>query len=93
VRYNWHALQWAPGEEYRIQALVADASPAGDWGKLTIEGDKWVYAWESIDAGKKTHWRNVNTFSGTDKIHFEIQSSDDGSTWKTQNSGDEQRAR
>ena len=81
------------GEEYRTQALLADASPAGDWGKLTIEGDKWVYAWESTDAGKKTFWRNINTFSGTDKIHFEIQRSDDGSAWKTQNSGDEQRAK
>jgi hypothetical protein len=81
------------GEEYRTQALRADASPAGDWGKLTIEGDKWVYAWESTDAGKKVYWRNINLFSETDKIHFEIQRSDDGSAWKTQNSGDEQRAK
>jgi len=84
----------AGGEEYRTQALHADASPgSGDWGKLTIEGDKWMYFWESSDHGKTTHWRNVNNFSGTDKIHFEIQSSEDGTTWKTQNSGEEQRVK
>jgi hypothetical protein len=81
------------GEEYRTQALLPDASPAGDWSKLTIEGDKWVYFWESTDGGKKTFWKNVNTFSGTDKIHFEILNSEDGTTWKKQKSGDEQRTK
>jgi len=81
------------GEEYRMQALIADASPAGEWSKLTIEGEKWVYAWESSDGGKKIQWRNVNTFTGTDKIHFEVQRSDDGNTWKMQKSGDEQRGK
>jgi hypothetical protein len=81
------------GEEYRTQALLTDASPAGYWTKLTIESDKWVYLWESTEAGRKVHWRNTNRFSGTDKIHFEIQSSEDGATWKTQQSGDEQRVK
>jgi hypothetical protein len=81
------------GEEYRTQALLPDASPAGEWSKMTIEGDKWVYFWDSTDAGKKTYWKNVNTFSGTDKIHFEILNSEDGNTWKKQKSGDEQRAK
>jgi hypothetical protein len=81
------------GEEYRTQALGADASPAGEWGKLTIEGDRWVYSWENKDGEKKMYWRNVNTFTGIDKIHFEVERSDDGTTWKTQKSGDEQRAK
>jgi hypothetical protein len=81
------------GEEYRTQALTADANPAGDWGKLTIEGDRWIYSWESTDGGKKSYWRNINTFSGKDKIHFEIQRSEDGTTWKMQKSGDEQRSK
>jgi hypothetical protein len=79
------------GEEYRTQSLDADASPAGEWGKLAIEGDRWVYSWENKDGEKKMYWRNVNTFAGTDKIHFEVQRSDDGSTWKMHKSGDEQR--
>ena len=79
------------GEEYRVNGLSADASPAGGWNKLTIEGDRWVYSWEDKDSGKKASWRNVNQFSGTDKIHFEIQRSDDGATWKTVKGGDEIR--
>jgi hypothetical protein len=79
------------GEEYRVNGLSADASSAGSWNKLTIEGDRWVYSWEDTDGGKKVSWRNVNQFSGTDKIHFEIQRSDDGATWKTLKGGNEMR--
>ena len=79
------------GEEYRTHVLTPDAKPSGDWHDLTIEGDKWFYTWDSTETGKKVFWRNVNTFSGPDKIHFEIQSSADGTTWETQKQGDEQR--
>jgi hypothetical protein len=81
------------GEEYRTQGLAADASPAGEWGKLTIEGERWIYSWESRDNDKKVYWRNVNTFSGPDKIHYEIQKSDDGASWKVQKGGDEHRVK
>jgi len=81
------------GEEYRTQVLRPDATTPGNWEKLTIEGDRWVYSWETTESGKKLHWHNINTFSGPDKIHFEIQSSEDEKTWKTQNSGDEQRVK
>lgn len=79
------------GEEYKINGLLADASPPGAWNKLTIDADRWVYSWEDTDSGKKVSWRNVNQFSGTDRIHFEIQRSDDGATWKTVKGGDEVR--
>ena len=79
------------GEEYKNMGLPADASSSGGWGKVTIEGDKWTYFWESGEGAKKLQWRNVNQFSGTDKIHFEIQSSEDGTTWKTTMAGDEVR--
>lgn len=79
------------GEEYRTQVLTPDAKPAGEWNKLMIDGDRWLYTWESTENGKKTLWRNVNTFSGSDKIHFEIQSSPDGTSWQTQQQGDERR--
>jgi hypothetical protein len=81
------------GQEYRTQALSPDASPAGDWNKLTITGECWVYTWENSEGGKKTLWRNTNTFSGEDRIHFEIARSDDGTSWKTVKSGDEQRVK
>lgn len=81
------------GEEYRTQALAPDASPGGEWGKLTIEGDRWIYSWENLKNGKKVYGRTVNIFTGTDKIHFEVQSSDDGQAWKVQKSGDEERVK
>jgi hypothetical protein len=83
----------AAGYEYHTKALVTDSAPEGDWGKLTIEGQRWVYSWESTYEGKKTLWRNVNTFTGTDQIHFEIARSDDGQNWKTIKSGDEHRVK
>lgn len=77
-------------QEYRTQALMPDASPAGEWGHLVIDGDTWVYTWESGDAKNPVHWRNTNRFSGKEKIHFEVQKSEDGTTWKTQMMGDEE---
>ena len=79
------------GEEYRTHVLTPDAKPSGNLHDLTIEGDKWFYTWNSTETGTKVFWRDVITFSGPDKIHFEIQSSADGNTWETQKQGDEQR--
>jgi hypothetical protein len=83
----------AAGYEYRNTALVAGSAPGGDWGKLTIEGARWVYSWENTNDGKKILWRNINTFSGSDQIHFEISRSEDGETWKPVKSGDERRVK
>ena len=80
-------------QEYRTQALLADASKAGEWGHLVIDGDTWVYSWEGGDEKKPLHWKNTNHFTGRNKIHFEVQNSEDGSTWKTTMAGDEQRQR
>jgi hypothetical protein len=76
--------------EYRTQALLASASAAGEWGHLVIDGDKWLYAWDNGDAKKVVHWRVTNHFTGKEKIHFEVQNSEDGITWKTQTAGDEE---
>ncbi len=78
-------------QEYRMQALQPDASAPQDWSQLVIDGDTWLYSWDSKEAGKTTHWRNTNHFTGKDQIHFELQSSEDGSTWKTQLAGEEKR--
>ena len=78
-------------QQYRMQALQADAGAPQDWSQLLIDGDTWVYLWDSKEAGETTHWRNTNRFTGRDQIHFQVQSSADGSTWKTQLEGDEKR--
>lgn len=45
-----------------MEALNADASPAGEWSKLKIDGDRWVYSWESTEDGKKISWRKCQHF-------------------------------
>jgi hypothetical protein len=52
---------------------MADASAAGEWGHLVIDGDTWIYTWESSDAKKTVHWRNTNHFSGKEKIHLKCK--------------------
>jgi len=79
-------------EEYRTQPLLASGAPGGEWGKLTILGDNWLYTWDSQDSKKLVHWQVKNHFTGKDRIHFEVQSSEDGTNWNLQSAGDEQRS-
>ena len=81
------------GYAYRNQALGVENGGSGNWGDLEIKGDRWVYSSEETDGGKKIYHRIVNVFSGTDRIHFEVQRSDDGANWTTKMSGDEARAK
>jgi hypothetical protein len=81
------------GYAYRNQALRTEGDGAGSWGNLEIIGNRWVYASEENDKGKKQYWRTINVFSGADKIHFEVQRSEDGVKWATEASGDETRTK
>jgi hypothetical protein len=81
------------GYSYRNQALRTEGDNSGAWSNMEITGDRWVYSSESTENGKKTHWQTVNIFSGSDKIHFDVQRSDDGVKWTTTMSGDEARAK
>jgi hypothetical protein len=87
-----HPLE-SGGYAYRNQALRPDSDGPSSWGSLEITGDHWVYLSEATDQGKKVYFRTTNTFSGSDKIHFEVQHSDDGSKWRTQMSEDEVRVK
>ncbi len=87
-----HALENG-GYSYRNQALRTEGENSAAWGTMQITGDRWVYPSESTENGKKTYWQTVNFFSGPDKIHFEVQRSDDGVKWTTTMSGDEARAK
>ncbi len=81
------------GYAYRNQALGVEGDDPSRWGKVEIVGDRWVYSSDNTDKEKKTYWRTVNLFTGADKIHFEVQKSDDGVKWTTTMSGDEARAK
>jgi hypothetical protein len=80
-------------QQYHNLALTADASAPKDWGQLSIQGDTWVYSWKQKDGEKLVSWRNTNHFDGKNRIHFELQSLEEGAIWKTQLSGDEQRVK
>jgi hypothetical protein len=81
------------GYAYRNQALGVEGDDPSRWGKVEIVGDRWVYSSGQTDKGKKTYWQTINVFSGADKIHFEVQKSDDGVKWVTTMSGDEARVK
>ena len=81
------------GYAYHNQALSVGEGGSGGWGNLEIAGDHWVYSSDEADNGKKIYHRIINVFFGTDKIHFEVQRSEDGFKWATTMSGDEARAK
>lgn len=74
-----------------IRPCERKATGPGTWCDLEIVGDRWVYSNEETDKGKKTYWQIINVFSGSDRIHFEVQRSDDGKKWETTMSGNEVR--
>ncbi len=81
------------GYAYHNQALGVDGGGSGSWGSLEIVGDRWVYSSDETDNGRKIYHRTLNVFSGSDKIHFEVQRSEDGTNWTTKMSGDEVRTK
>ena len=83
----------AAGQIYRTQALRADGAEPGPWNRLTIDGDRWVYAGPVEDKEHPLHNRTLTRFFGPDRIRFEIQSSPDGQAWTTTMSGEERRVR
>ncbi len=78
---------------YRTRIMPPGGAGApGPWNYLTIEGERWVYgAAVDDDAKHPLRARTINEFSGTDHIHFEVQSSRDGKVWTITASGDETR--
>ncbi|WP_372785302.1 hypothetical protein [Phenylobacterium sp.] len=79
--------------EYLTTSLSADGSPTHPWSHLTIAGEHWVFHSDKPDADGKNYSRVINDFSGPTRIHYEIQSSEDGRTWATQRAGDERKIR
>ena len=83
----------AAGQTYRTQALMADGAGVHSWHTLIIDGDRWTYLGDEPTPGAGVRDRTLNTFAGSDHIHFETQTSADGKTWTTTSGGDERRTR
>lgn len=78
-----------PGH-FHNQAIMPSGR-AGGLGELEINGDRWVYSNGQLEGGKTKHFRNVNVFTGDNKIHYEQSESWDEKEWKVTGSGDEVR--
>jgi hypothetical protein len=78
-----------PGR-FHNQAILPSGR-AGGLGELEINGDRWVYSNGQLEAGKTKHFRNINVFTGKNKIHYEQSESWDEKEWKVTGSGDEVR--
>ncbi len=88
-------LVFVPAENpglYYTQAILPDGHANGR-AELRIDGNTWTYSSKSEENGKTTYHRTLNTFTGRDKIHYEIADSGDGKTWNVTLSGDEQRTK
>ncbi len=75
---------------YLTQAVLPDGRAMGR-GELEIDGGHWTYHSKDEEDGKMFYHRTINTFTGKDRIHYELSASPDGEHWTTGMSGDEVR--
>lgn len=75
---------------YATQGVDVTGAALGR-GKLEIVGDHWTYDGEDRSGDSTVYYRTTNTFSGHDRIHFELATSKDGRTWTVTREGDEER--
>ncbi|MFI4967560.1 MAG: hypothetical protein ACHQAU_02440 [Gammaproteobacteria bacterium] len=80
----------AKGDVYASYPIAPGASDVHP-GKLIIEGAVWTFPWDNTEAGKTTHFREVNTWSSADSIEFRQEYSSDGVHWMLMAKGHETR--
>jgi hypothetical protein len=75
------------GYTFGTEVILANGSPPGPWGILTIDGDDWTYT----QASEHPSSRTLNHFADQDHIQFYTQILNPDKTWKTIASGNETR--
>ena len=70
---------------YQIPAHGGDAHS----GKFQVEGNSWIFPWESTEGGKTTYFRVVNVWSSPTTIEFRQEYSSDQKTWTQMATGHE----
>lgn len=78
--------------QYFTQAVAPDGRAMGR-GELTIAGPHWTYMGHDGEGDSLKYFRTTNEFTGRDRIHFELATSHDGTSWTVTQSGDEVRKR
>ena len=84
-------LPGATRGQWRTRRVSPTGETGGEAGALTIEGPVWTFLDQEKTAAGVAWTRNINRFSGPDRIHFEIAASSDGKTWTPGLAGDEVR--
>jgi hypothetical protein len=77
---------------FHTQTLTAAGDRPGPWRELTIEAERWTYSDIDKPAHGQLRKRTVDTYSGPDAMHVEIQASTDDERWTTTASEDLARA-
>ena len=78
-----------PGHFY-TQTILPEGRATGR-DDLRVNGDEWTYSSRRDQNGQTTLYRNVNRFTGRNRIHYEQAQSTNGTDWTVQSSGDEVR--
>jgi hypothetical protein len=66
---------------FHTLTLTSAGDRPGAWRELVIEGDRWTYsALEKPRRGER-RMRTVDTYSGPDHMHVEVQASANGEEW------------
>lgn len=64
---------------------------ANGTGKIVIDGDTWIFPWQTEENGKVTYFRVVNRFTSPTHIEFRQEYSTDKEHWTQTMKGTEER--
>ena len=80
------------GLAYRVQTLTAAGDRPGPWRDLLIDKDRWTYGEAVRSPGHGRAELTIDTYSGPDFMHVEVEAQGNRGTWTTVSSGDLTRA-
>ncbi|HEY6892547.1 MAG TPA: hypothetical protein VI258_00150 [Rhodanobacteraceae bacterium] len=72
---------------------IARGSGAVQPAALLVDGEAWIFPWQTGAGEKATYFRIVNRFPSSDTIEFRQEYSRDGTHWSTVATGTEHRVR
>ena len=78
-----------PGQ-YKTQTIRPDGRATGVV-QLEVKGNQWTYTSRRDEYGKTTYYKNTNTFTAKNRIHYEQAVSQNGAQWSVTGSGEEVR--
>ncbi len=81
----------AQKKEYTSYQIPPGGGSPGS-GKLLIEGNRWIFPWQTGEGTNTTWFRVVNTWDGEDRIEFRQEYSTDQVHWTLMGKGETKRS-